>query len=93
MRPEALNFMVCPNCAGELTLSSDAPHAAEDGHVMAGSLACRTCPSQFAIGNGVPILLPANLAKEDAGKGATPQSSPRTAQKPLCRWTWGKAPS
>src|SRR5437667_198275 len=61
MRPEALNFIVCPNCAGELTLSSDSPRA-DDGHILSGSLACRACASQFAIRNGVPILLPANLA-------------------------------
>src|SRR5229473_3867259 len=62
MRPEALNFIVCPNCAGELSLSGDASRAAEDGHIMTGGLACRGCPSQFTIRSGVPILLPANLA-------------------------------
>ena len=62
MRPEALNFIVCPNCAGELSLSNDASRTPEDGHIMAGTLACRGCPSQFSIRNGVPILLPANLA-------------------------------
>src|SRR5260370_7328843 len=29
---------------------------------MAGTLACRGCASPFSIRNGVPILLPANLA-------------------------------
>jgi SAM-dependent methyltransferase len=62
MRPEALNFIVCPNCAGELSLSNDASRAPEDGHIMTGGLACRGCASQFAIRNGVPILFPANLA-------------------------------
>ena len=62
MRREALNFIVCPNCAGELSLSSDASAAAEDGHMMTGSLVCRGCAAQFAIRSGVPILLPANLA-------------------------------
>ena len=62
MRPEALNFIVCPNCAGELSLSGDASRAPEDGHIMTGTLACRGCPSQFSVRNGVPILLPANLA-------------------------------
>lgn len=62
MRPEALNFIMCPNCAGELSLSSDAPSPSEDGHTMAGSLKCAGCASQFAIRKGVPILLPANLA-------------------------------
>src|SRR6266576_874256 len=62
MRPEALNFILCPNCAGELSLSGDASRAPEDGHIMTGTLACRGCPSQFSVRNGVPILLPANLA-------------------------------
>src|SRR5882762_6308063 len=61
MRLEALNFIVCPNCAGELSLSSDASRAPEDGHIMNGTLACRGCPSRFSIRNGVPILFPANL--------------------------------
>jgi SAM-dependent methyltransferase len=63
MRPEALNFIVCPNCAGEFSLGSDAPSPAGDGHILAGRLVCRACASQFAIRNGVPILLPANLAE------------------------------
>jgi SAM-dependent methyltransferase len=62
MRPEALNFIVCPNCAGDLSLSGETSAAAADGHFMSGALRCRACPSQFAIRNGVPILLPANLA-------------------------------
>ena len=62
MRLEALRFIACPNCAGDLTLSSDTPRAADDGHIMTGSLACKSCASQFAIRNGVPILLLANVA-------------------------------
>src|SRR5260370_14679205 len=62
MRREAINFMVCPNCAGELSVSSESSRLADDGHIMTGGLACRGCASQFAIRNGVPILLPANLA-------------------------------
>ena len=62
MRPEALKFIVCPNCTGELSLCSDVQAAAEDGHIMAGNLACRGCASAFAIRNGVPVLLSANLA-------------------------------
>src|SRR5260370_18375910 len=62
MRPEALNFIICPNCAGELSLSSDALRPAGDGHIMTGGLACRGCASTFTIRNGVPIVLPASLA-------------------------------
>jgi len=62
MRPEALSFLQCPNCGAELILSGSTPREAEDGHVMAGGLTCRGCGSSFPIRNGVPILLPANLA-------------------------------
>ena len=62
MRPEALSFLQCPNCGAELVLSGSTPREAEDGHVMAGGLTCRGCGSNFPIRNGVPVLLPANLA-------------------------------
>jgi SAM-dependent methyltransferase len=62
MRLEALNFILCPNCAGDLRLASDSAQPDEDGHVMTGSLNCASCSASFAIRNGVPILLPANLA-------------------------------
>src|SRR5260370_1711122 len=62
MRLEELKFIVCANCGDELTLSSDAPRAAEDGHIMTGGLACRACALSFTIRKGVPILLPPNLA-------------------------------
>src|SRR5213595_490167 len=79
MRPEALSFILCPNCAGELTLSSDSPRA-DDGHIMSGCVACRACASQFAIRNGVPILLPANLA------GVKLQTASRFAEE-WTRWS------
>ena len=62
MRLEALHFLQCPNCGGELALSGDSPQAVENDHVFSGALACRGCSSSFSIRNGVPILLPANLA-------------------------------
>jgi SAM-dependent methyltransferase len=62
MRLEALNFIVCPNCGGELRLPEDSSKPKQDGHIMIGTLICARCASTFAIRNGVPILLPANLA-------------------------------
>jgi SAM-dependent methyltransferase len=62
MRSEALDFLVCPNCAGELALSRDTTHPAEDGHFLSGRLLCQGCSSKFPIRDGVPILLPADLA-------------------------------
>ena len=62
MRREALNFLSCPNCASGLTLNADAPKEAPDGHFMTGELNCASCNSRFPIRDGVPVLLPANLA-------------------------------
>ena len=62
MRREALDFLLCPNCGGELALQSDPAEAAADGHLIAGALGCDDCSSQFPIREGVPVLLPANLA-------------------------------
>lgn len=59
MRREALNYLACPNCSGELTFRGEA--CEDEEHVMAGTLACARCQSQFFIRDGVPILLPVNL--------------------------------
>jgi SAM-dependent methyltransferase len=59
MRREALNYLACPNCGGELTLRGDVRE--ENQHVMAGTLACVQCQTQFSIRDGVPVLLPASL--------------------------------
>jgi SAM-dependent methyltransferase len=60
MRPEALDFLACPNCGGELSLRADSTRG-EDGHVMAGELACSLCSSLYSIREGLPVLLPGNL--------------------------------
>jgi SAM-dependent methyltransferase len=62
MRIEALQFVKCPNCAGALAPGKDLPAPESDGHFLTGKLKCEGCASEFAIRNGVPILLPANLA-------------------------------
>jgi SAM-dependent methyltransferase len=62
MRKETLIFLGCPNCQGELVLSGNSSPAAADGHILTGELVCATCPSTFAIRNGVPILLPAHIS-------------------------------
>lgn len=59
MRREALNYLACPNCGGELTLRDEVREEKE--HVMAGTLACAECQAQFLIRDGVPDLLPASL--------------------------------
>lgn len=59
MRREALNYLACPTCGGELTLRDEVREEKE--HVMAGQLACVLCQVQFPIRDGVPVLLSANL--------------------------------
>jgi SAM-dependent methyltransferase len=60
MRREALDFLACPNCGGSLSLlANETPE--EDGHVMAGELACSACDMRFTIREGVPVLLPGNV--------------------------------
>ena len=61
MRIPALDFLLCPNCAGTLALTSDSLPAEADGHVITGELSCDGCSSKFPIRNGVPILVPKNL--------------------------------
>jgi len=60
MRREALNYLACPNCGGELSLRAEGVRE-EGEHVMAGQLDCRGCRTQFTIRAGVPVLLPLNL--------------------------------
>lgn len=43
---ELLEFLVCPQCKGALTLSEQ-----EDG------LVCRTCVLKFPIRDGIPIMM------------------------------------
>ncbi|GAC1700711.1 MAG: hypothetical protein NVS9B4_02590 [Candidatus Acidiferrum sp.] len=61
MRREALDYLMCPICEAALALTSDSRQA-DDGHVMAGVLTCQGCAAEFSIREGVPILLPANVA-------------------------------
>jgi SAM-dependent methyltransferase len=62
MRPSALDFVICPNCGAALVLGGDSLPAEPDGHVITGALSCTACSAKFPIRNGLPILLPANLA-------------------------------
>ena len=62
MRREALNFLMCPNCGGELALSENTSSDTKDAHIISSGLTCKGCGSKFSIRNGVPILLPANLS-------------------------------
>lgn len=62
MRREALNFLACSNCGGDLALRAEGAREERD-HVMAGKLECANCRAEFAIRDGVPIVLPASLER------------------------------
>jgi SAM-dependent methyltransferase/uncharacterized protein YbaR (Trm112 family) len=51
MKSEALPYLCCPECRGDLSLVDDTVH---DGEVTKGSLRCIACGSQWPIVDGVP---------------------------------------
>ena len=54
MRPEALPFLACPACRGDLFLEEKT----RDGdHVMSGALGCRGCGVNYPIREGIPRLV------------------------------------
>lgn len=62
MRTSALEYLSCPNCAnGPLRLGGSSL-AESDGHILTGALSCASCAADFPIRNGVPILLPPDVA-------------------------------
>jgi uncharacterized protein YbaR (Trm112 family) len=61
MRGEALTFLICPDCDGELSLEGSVAPKADD-HILRGKLNCQGCASNFTIRNGVPVLLPVKMA-------------------------------
>ncbi len=59
MRPEALDLLACPACAGPLELSAE---EREGGEVLSGELACSACRASYPITQGIPCLLPPRLS-------------------------------
>ncbi|HKV60720.1 MAG TPA: methyltransferase domain-containing protein [Candidatus Acidoferrum sp.] len=57
MRIEALRFLACPSCGGDIEFAKGVPPAEEDGHILSGELKCGGCGTVFRIRDGVPILL------------------------------------
>ena len=65
MRPDLMEILVCPVCKGELTLSVE--QTATDSHgreeVLRGELHCAACDHRYRIDDGIPNLLPPELAE------------------------------
>jgi SAM-dependent methyltransferase/uncharacterized protein YbaR (Trm112 family) len=55
MRRELLDYLACPVCRGDLTLS-DGFEEDTDGEIMGGTLVCAACSTSHAVRNGVPRL-------------------------------------
>src|SRR5690349_12193699 len=53
MRPELLEYLVCPACQGTLDVE---PEREEGGHVMTGVLRCRECGATYSVRIGVPRM-------------------------------------
>ncbi|MGH9522165.1 MAG: methyltransferase domain-containing protein [Terriglobales bacterium] len=60
MKPALLNWLVCPQCKGALTLRAPA----EGKEIEAGDLDCSVCRAAYPIVRGVPRMLFGELAKD-----------------------------
>ena len=71
MRHELLEILACPVCKGELALT--AGETATDAHgreeILRGELYCAACDQRYRIEDGIPNLLPPELAGA-SGSGA-----------------------
>jgi SAM-dependent methyltransferase len=70
LRETLLALLGCPSCRGTLRLEEAEP-AAEDGHVIEGSLRCEGCGIRFAVTRGVPRL---QRESADAARERTTES-------------------
>ena len=65
MRPDLMEILVCPVCKGELRLEVEQSETDEEGReeILSGSLHCAACEHSYRIEDGIPNLLPPELAK------------------------------
>jgi len=55
MRPDLLDYLVCPGCGRGLDLA--AAEQAADGEVLRGELTCRGCAAEYPVRGGIPRML------------------------------------
>src|SRR5467141_1540519 len=65
MKRHLLNWLVCPSCRGELTLS--ASQARED-EIEEGTLACEKCRKTFPVVRGIPRFVPSEQYAASFGR-------------------------
>jgi SAM-dependent methyltransferase/uncharacterized protein YbaR (Trm112 family) len=73
MKQEALSFLACPACSGELTLQVA---ATEEAEIMEGALTCAACAADYPVRHGVPRFV-----------GAVGDVEARTAEAFGYEWT------
>lgn len=56
MNKDLVNFLCCPNCKNNISLSEI--HKEKKDKVLYGSLYCNICKVSYKIVEGIPILLP-----------------------------------
>src|SRR5579862_3490688 len=66
MRAALTSYLACPECQGDLTLSST---TASD-EIEEGSLSCAGCESDYPIENGIPRLMPSEILEAQKGEMA-----------------------
>jgi uncharacterized protein YbaR (Trm112 family) len=62
MAPDLMEILVCPLCKGELNLTVTSE--AEDGEILAGTLACPACNETYPIEDGIPNMLPPEMREQ-----------------------------
>jgi SAM-dependent methyltransferase len=62
MKENLLQYLACPDCSGDLTLSTNA--RSECGEIVSGDLLCLSCRQEYPICNGIPRF--ADLKKDAA---------------------------
>ena len=71
MRHELLEILVCPVCKGELALTVEQAGTDAQGReeIVRGELHCAACDTRYRIDDGIPNLLPPELAEAVEGGG------------------------
>lgn len=54
MREQLLDYIVCPECQGNLSLDI---YTRDAEHIMEGELCCQGCQTHYRVSEGIPILL------------------------------------
>ena len=64
MKERLLQYVVCPECKGDLSIMSDARYTGDE--ITEGHLACGACGRHYPIIRGIPRLLPSSIAADKA---------------------------